>query len=244
MGLAVVSGGGTGIGAATAQMLVGEGHDVVIIGRRPEVLADTAARIGARAGRAEAVRPVVADLSRPDQVARAAAEIGPGTVDVLVNNAGAFRTRGGEDLPDVDAYWRANIDANLMTAVLLTEALLARLARPGGTLVFISSIAAQRGGGGAYSATKAALHGWAYDLAAELGPDGVTVNVVAPGYIENTEFFAGRMTPEGHEYRVARTFVGRAGAPDEIAEAIRYLTGARYVTGQIIGVNGGAVLGR
>jgi len=242
--LAVVSGGGTGIGAAIAKALVDDGHDVVIIGRRAEVLAATAARLGEEAGLSQSVRSVVADLSRPDDVERAAAEIGTGTVDVLVNNAGAFVSRSGAGLSDVDAYWRANVDANLITAVLLTEALLPRLARPGGTLVFVSSIAAQRGGAGAYSATKAALHGWAYDLAAELGPSGVTVNVVSPGYIEGTDFFAGRMTPEGHAARVARTLVGRAGTPDEIADAVRYMIGARYMTGQVVGVNGGAVLGR
>jgi 3-oxoacyl-[acyl-carrier protein] reductase len=244
MGLAVVSGGGTGIGAAIAAGLIDDGHDVVIIGRRPSVLRATAAELNERAGRPQAVRFVAADLSVPDQVDAAVAQLGPQPVDVLVNNAGAFQSRTGDSLSAVDAYWRASIDANLMTAVLLTEALLPRLARPGGTLVFISSIAAQRGGGGAYSATKAALHGWAYDLAVELGPAGVTVNVVAPGYIEGTDFFAGRMTPEGHAARVARTVVGRAGVPSEIADAVRYLTRARYVTGQILGVNGGAVLGR
>lgn len=244
MGLAVVSGGGTGIGAAIASGLVDDGYDVVIIGRRPEVLEATAAGLNERAGRPNAVRCVAADLSVADQVARAVTQIEPETVDVLVNNAGAFHSRTGDSLSEVDAYWRASVDANLMTAVLLTEALLPRLARPGGTLVFISSIAAQRGGGGAYSATKAALHGWAYDLAAELGSAGVTVNVVAPGYVEGTDFFAGRMTPEGHAARVARTMVGRAGVPSEIADAVRYLTRARYVTGQVIGVNGGAVLGR
>jgi 3-oxoacyl-[acyl-carrier protein] reductase len=244
VGLAVVSGGGTGIGAAIAWALVDDGHDVVIIGRRAEVLNTTAAELGERAGRPRAVRPVTADLSRPDEVASAVAEIGAEPVDVLVNNAGAFQSRAGDSLSEVDHYWRASVDANLMTAVLLTEALLPRLARPGGTLLFISSIAAQRGGGGAYSATKAALHGWAYDLATELGPAGVTVNVVSPGYVEGTDFFAGRMTPQGHAARVARTLIGRAGAPEEIAEAVRYLTRARYVTGQVIGVNGGAVLGR
>ena len=244
VGLAVVSGGGTGIGAAIASALVDDGHDVVIVGRRAEVLTATAASLASRAGRAQAVRSVAADLSQPDEVARAVAEIGAEPVEVLVNNAGAFQSRTGDSLSEVDAYWRASVDANLMTAVLLTEALLPQLARPGGTLLFISSIAAQRGGGGAYSATKAALHGWTYDLAMELGPAGITVNVVSPGYIEGTDFFAGRMTPEGHAARVARTMVGRAGAPEEIAEAVRYLTRARYVTGQVIGVNGGAVLGR
>jgi 3-oxoacyl-[acyl-carrier protein] reductase len=244
--LAVVSGGGTGIGAATAAMLVDEGYDVVILGRRAEVLASTTAALRSRASRPDAVRSVVADLTRTDEVERAASEIadtGSG-IDVLVNNAGGFASPQGESLSDVAAYWRANLDINVMTAVLLTEALLPRLTRPGATLVFLSSIAAQRGGGGAYSAAKAALHGWAYDLAAQLGPEAVTVNVVSPGYVTDTEFFAGRMTPEGHQQRLARTLVGRAGEPGEIADAIRYLIRARYTTGQIIGVNGGAVLGR
>jgi len=241
---AVVSGGGTGIGAATAKVLVDDGYDVVIIGRRAEVLEATAATLSERAGRATAVRPVVADLANPDQVRRAVDEIGEGSVDVLVNNAGGFMTAQGTTLSDVDRYWRATLDSNVMTAVLLTEALLARLTRPGASVIFLSSIAAQRGGGGAYSAAKAALHGWAIDLATALGPEGVTVNVVAPGFVEDTEFFDGRMTPEGYASRVARTVVGRAGTPIEIAEAIGFLARARYVTGQILGINGGAVLGR
>lgn len=244
MALAVVSGGGTGIGAAIAQGLLSDGYDVVIVGRRAEALAAAATRLGEQAGRAEAVRAVVADLRRPDEVSRLVGELGDVDIDVLVNNAGAFVSVAGTSLSDVDAQWRATLDANVMTAVLLTEALVGRLTRPGGTLLLISSIAAQRGGGGAYSAAKAALHGWAYDLAMDLGPAGVTVNVISPGYIEGTEFFAGRMTPEGHAARVARTMVGRAGRPEEIADAVRYLIGARYVTGQILGVNGGAVLGR
>ncbi len=244
VGIAVVSGGGTGIGAATAKLLLGDGYDVTIVGRRAEILAATAAEIGAASGRASAVRFLAADLTQPADVARVAAEVGDGTVDVLVNNAGGYRSGGGVELADVASQWRDNFDANVMTAVLLTEALRDRLTRPGGTVVLLSSIAAQRGGGGPYSAAKAALHGWAYDLARELGPDGVTVNVVSPGYVADTEFFGDRMTAEGHADRVAQTMVGRAGTPADIADAIRYLTRARYVTGQIIGVNGGSVLGR
>ena len=75
-------------------------------------------------------------------------------------------------------------------------------------------------------------------------PDGVTVNVVSPGYVAGTEFFGDRMTAQGHDDRVSQTLVGRAGMPDDIADAVRYLIGARYVTGQMIGVNGGSVLGR
>jgi 3-oxoacyl-[acyl-carrier protein] reductase len=106
-------------------------------------------------------------------------------------------------------------------------------------------VAAVRGGG-IYGAAKAALHGWAYALAAKLGPDGVTVNVVAPGYVADTEFFGDRMSPEFHESRVRQTLVGRAGAPDDIAATVSYLASesAGYVTGQIIHVNGGSALGR
>lgn len=243
---AVVSGGGTGIGAATALALAQDGYDVLVTGRRAAVLADTAHRIGSECGRPDAVQPFAADLTQPDEVARLADSLAGRTVDVVVNNAGAFITGDTSTLAGHAAQWRATLDANVLTAVLLTEALRPALRRPGGRVILISSIAAQRGGGGAYSAAKAALHGWAYALAAELGPEQITVNVVSPGYVADTEFFLGRMTPEGHAKRVAATLVGRAGAPADVAAAIRYLAGpeASFVTGQVLGVNGGSVFGR
>ncbi len=244
--LAVVSGGGTGIGAAVARALAADGFDVLVVGRREEVLRAAADRISWDLARPGAVRPVVADLTDPEQVSRVVEAVGDRPVDAVVNNAGGYLGGDGGTLAGVAAQWRANLDANVLTAVLLTEALRPRLRRPGGRVVLVSSIAAQRGGGGPYSAAKAALHGWAYDLAAQLGPEQITVNVVSPGYVADTEFFGDRMTPEGHAKRVAATLVGRAGTPDDIAAAVRYLTGpaAGYVTGQVIGVNGGSVLGR
>jgi 3-oxoacyl-[acyl-carrier protein] reductase len=238
--LAIVSGAGTGIGAATARVLAEDGYAVYIVGRRAAVLDKTAAEIGPM------VTAVVADLTRPDEVAHVVAAIGDRPVDVIVNNAGGYVREGESDLAAVADWWRRMLDANVLSAVLLTEALRDRLRRPGGRVILLSSIAAQRGGGGPYSAAKAALHGWAYSLAAELGPDGVTVNVVAPGYVTDTEFFAGRMTPQGHAHRVAQTLVGRPGEPAEIAAAIRYLASAEagFVTGQIFGINGGSVFGR
>jgi 3-oxoacyl-[acyl-carrier protein] reductase len=243
---AVVSGGGTGIGAAVARGLVEDGFDVLIVGRRAEVLLDTAQRIGAETGRPSAVSAVTADLTEPAQLAGIVEAVGERTVDAVVNNAGGYLGGPTDTLVDVAARWRANLDANVLTAVLLTEALRPALRRPGGRVLLISSIAAQRGGGGAYSAAKAALHGWAYDLAAELGPDQITANVISPGYVAETEFFGDRMTPEGHAKRVAATLIGRAGVPDDIAAAVRYLVSpaAGYVTGQVLGVNGGSVLGR
>ncbi|MGC5028988.1 SDR family NAD(P)-dependent oxidoreductase [Micromonospora sp. DT229] len=244
--LAVVSGGGTGIGAAVARTLVADGCSVLVLGRRAEVLAATADRIGAQTGRPEAVRPVPVDLTDPEQIGRVLEAVGDRPVDVLVNNAGAFHSAQEDTLAGIAAYWRATLDTNVLTAVLLTEALRPMLRRPGGRVILISSIAAQRGGDEAYAAAKAALHGWAYSLAAQLGPEQITVNVVSPGYVAETELFLGRMTPEGHAKRVAATLVGRAGTPDDIAESIRYLASpaAGYVTGQILGVNGGSVLGR
>jgi 3-oxoacyl-[acyl-carrier protein] reductase len=113
-------------------------------------------------------------------------------------------------------------------------------------VIMVSSIAAQRGGGGPYSAAKAALHGLMFDLAAQFGPDGITVNVISPGYVTDSEFFDGRMTEEGHRRRVDANLIKRPGEPSDIAEAVRWLAGpgGTYVTGQIINVNGGSVLGR
>jgi 3-oxoacyl-[acyl-carrier protein] reductase len=238
--LAVVSGGGTGIGRAIAGMLAGEGYDVLIVGRRPDVLADAVTWIGPQAC------AVTADLADPAQLGPVVEAVGDRAVDVLVNNAGAF-IGGDTTTPEaLAARWHASFDSNVLTAVLLTEALHARLRRPGGRIVLMSSIAAQRGGGGPYSAAKAALHGYGLDLATRLGAEGITANVISPGYITDSEFFAGRMTEEGHRQRVAATLVGRAGVPDDIAEAVRWLAGpgGTFVTGQIINVNGGSVLGR
>ena len=238
--LGVVSGGGTGIGRAIAGMLAGEGYDVIIVGRRAEVLADAVKWIGPQAS------AVTADLVDPAQVAAVVDAVAGRPVDVLVNNAGAF-VQGDDSTPQglVD-HWRATLDSNVTTAVLLTESLRPLLRRPGGAVILTSSIAAQRGGGGPYSAAKAALHGYMLDLAVQFGPEGITANVISPGYITDSEFFLGRMTEEGHRKRVDATLVGRAGVPDDIAEAVRWLVGpgGGFVTGQVINVNGGSVLGR
>jgi 3-oxoacyl-[acyl-carrier protein] reductase len=221
-------------------MLAGEGYDVIIAGRRAEVLADAVKWIGPQA------TAVTADVSDPDQVPAVVEAVGDRAVDVLVNNAGAFISGDDATLASLAARWQAVFASNVLTAVLLTEALRPQLRRPGGRIIMTSSIAAQRGGGGPYSAAKAALHGLIFDLATQLGPEGITANVISPGYITDSEFFDGRMTEEGHRSRVASTLVKRPGEPADIAEAVRWLAGpgGTFVTGQIINVNGGTVLGR
>ncbi|GLY00737.1 MULTISPECIES: SDR family oxidoreductase [Actinoplanes] len=238
--LAVVTGGGTGIGRATAGMLAGEGYDVIIVGRRPEVLAAAIEWIGPQA------TAVTADVTDPDQIPAVVDAVAGRPLDVLVNNAGAWLGGDESTLSGVADRWRANLDSNVLSAVLTTTALLPRLRRPGGKIILTSSVAAQRGGGGPYSAAKAALHGYALDLATSLGQEGITANVIAPGYVTDSEFFDGRMTPEGHRSRVDATLVKRAGTPADIAETVRWLVGpgGPFVTGQIINVNGGSVLGR
>ena len=241
----VVTGGGTGMGRAIAASFVRDGDEVVLVGRRAGVVRDAAAELEQHGpGRA---RAVAADCSSAADVERLAEALGDGPLDVLVLAAGGIdRTVDRDSLAGLADAWRADLDMNVLTAVLTVQALRDRLRRPGGRIVLFSSIAALRGGGGSYSAAKAALHGYAFDLAADLGPDGITVNVVAPGFVDGTEFFGGTMSDERRARLVAATLVGRGGETGDVVAAVRYLTsaGAGYVTGQLLQVNGGAFPGR
>ncbi|MFJ3301759.1 SDR family NAD(P)-dependent oxidoreductase [Streptomyces sp. NPDC086549] len=240
----VISGGGTGIGLATAQVFAADGDRVLLLGRRAHVLE--------KAGVPGALT-CAADLRDPADVRRVARFVAEelGTVDVLVHSAGGNGGlepgSGPEDPLDAVAHdWTVNFRLNTLTAVLLTEALKQRLAEPGGRVLFLSSIAAFRGSGsGAYAASKAALHPYAHDLARQLGPRGITVNVVAPGYIEDTDFFGGPIEEARRDGLVAETSTGRAGEPGDVAATLHWLAspGAGHITSQIIQVNGGAERG-
>ncbi|MFD9940265.1 SDR family NAD(P)-dependent oxidoreductase [Nonomuraea sp. NPDC059023] len=235
----VVTGGGTGIGYAIAAAFIALGDRVTITGRREHVLKEAAQRLGAA--------HVAFDAAAPEAVRDAAPRL-PGHVDVLVNNAGGNtnldRQPSGK-LQDVAAAWWANLNANLLSAVLVTTALLPRFAK-GGRIISIGSIAARGTGSGSYGAAKAAVESWTADLAAELGPRGVTANVVSPGLVVDTEFFRGRLTEDGIRARVNNTRNGRPATPADVAETVLFLAspGARHLTGQVVHVNGGAYLGR
>ncbi|MVU83869.1 SDR family oxidoreductase [Nocardia sp. ET3-3] len=242
---AVVSGGGTGIGKAVARRLAADGVSVVIVGRRLSVLESTAKEINAAVG-ADRVSVATADLTVPEQAGALGEEIASGgAVDIVVNNAGGNPKPTPKDLAGLATVYSEVFQLNVVTAVLLTEALLPHIARPGGRIVSVSSIAGLRGSG-PYGAAKAAMHGWSLGLAQQLAPQGITVNVVAPGFVPATEFWTGRLTPQLEADRAAEIPLGRAGTPDDVAAAIAHLASAEagWTTGQILQVNGGAVLGR
>lgn len=250
--IVVVSGGGTGIGLAVARHFAGQGEQVVILGRRAGVLREAAEAIGREHPAAPPVMSLAADLSQADRVEALCREIRFPAVDVLVHAAGGnaiLQAPPGhydDGLAGVARRWTDNFAGNVLSAVLLTEGLCDRLRSPGGRVVLIGSIAAYRGSGaGCYGAAKAALHPYGYDLAASLGPRGITVNIVAPGYIRDTEFFADRLSSERQAALIAETATRRAGLPADIADAVAWLAspGAAHVTAQVIQVNGGAERG-
>lgn len=243
--LVVVSGGGTGIGRAIAHRFASGGDEVVIVGRRAEALAQAAQEIDAAVGR-DAVRSIVGDLRDPHQVAAVAAQVtGPGrAVDVVVNNAGGnFAVAQPADLVDLRESWQLNLDGNILPSVLLSHALLPAISRQGGTIITISSVAASRGPA-SYGGAKAALHLWSTHLAGELAEAGITVNVVAPGYVTGTEFYGTRMNPQFHTSRARQAPMGRGAEPAEVADLVWYLAtrSARFITGQVIGIDGGALI--
>jgi 3-oxoacyl-[acyl-carrier protein] reductase len=237
----VVTGGGTGIGLAVSTRFAEDGHRVTIVGRRREVL--RAASEDLR-GRGLEVTPVVCDLADPDDVEAVLPRL-PRRIDVLVNNAGSRELATGSGPHGVLARWRGDFERNVLTAVLLTESVRDRLTPDGGRVVTVTSVAALRGGG-SYGASKAALHAWNHSLAGQLGPQGVTCNIVAPGTVAGTEFFGSRLNEAELTRRAGRTLVGRVGRPADVAAAVLFLASpeAGFITGEILQCNGGELLGR
>jgi 3-oxoacyl-[acyl-carrier protein] reductase len=246
----IVTGGGTGIGRAIAEVFIREGDHVIMLGRRPHVLEQTVRDL-----RRQVLGATLSwrrcDVSAPEDVEGlvqwlTASEAWP--LDVLVNNAGGLDgvTANGSSLSELAAGAQRLLSNNLVGTYLLCHALSPHLRRPGGRIINISSIAAIRGGGDMYSAAKAGVLGLTYALARDLAGAGITVNAVAPGLVLDTEFFGDQMTEERLQRTVSQIPVGRPGRPGDIAAAVRYLAGeeASYVTGEVHHVNGGWVFGR
>jgi 3-oxoacyl-[acyl-carrier protein] reductase len=223
-----------------------ENAQVAIIGRDPEKLRATAAALEPHTTWYQA------DVSQRKQVETTVADIVErwGHIDVLVNAAGFVGSSVTANMPlaEAEQAWDTVIDTNLKGSLLMTVAVAPHMTRPGGRIIYISSIAAftggSRAGSTAYAAAKSGLHGLTYGFARELSEQGITVNTVAPGFVADTGF-TGAWSTERINGIVAQTPVGRAGRVGDIAAAVRYLASpeASFVTGEVLNVNGGWLFG-
>lgn len=241
--VAVVTGGASGIGRATVLKLSSEGYDTAIVYNRSEAeayaLASGLLSLGARAA---AFRCDVSDSQAVNITVKDIADT-LGAPDVLINNAGISQQKLFTDITDDD--WSAMIGTNLTGAFNMCRAVVPYMIhKKSGSIVNISSMWGQTGGSCEvhYSAAKAGVIGLTKALAKELSLSGIRVNCIAPGVI-GTKMMSS-FSKADIDALCEEIPVGRMGTPEEIAEAAVFLASdkASYITGQVLGVNGGAVI--
>ena len=238
--VALVTGAANGIGAATALALAREGARILAVDRPTEepALQALAAKLG------QGVTPVLADLADAGaaEVLARAAESASG-VDLVVNNAGITRDKTMAKMSP--EQWRDVISVNL-GALGMIQAAVSPFLRDEGRVVCLSSVAGIAGNVGqtAYAASKAGVLGWVQATAAELAPRGITVNAVAPGFIETR--MVATMPLFVREAARRLSALGQGGQPEDVAEAITFLVtpGAHGLTGRHLRVCGGALIGQ
>ncbi len=236
---ALVTGATGGIGEAIARTLHGLGATVVLSGRRVGVLDELAKELGDRAY----VSPC--DLADPDSVAdlvKQAEELSGG-IDILVNNAGL--TRDNLAMRMKDEEWQDVLDVNLTASFRLIRSVLrGMMKRRGGRVVNITSIVGATGNPGQanYAASKAGLVGMSKALAAEVASRGITINCVAPGFIDTAMTQA--LDESQREKLQGQIPAGRLGVVDDVAACVAFLASdeAGYITGQTLHVNGGMAM--
>jgi 3-oxoacyl-[acyl-carrier protein] reductase len=237
--VALVTGAGRGIGEATARVLAAEGAHVICVDRPED---DAALSLVARDVGGSLL---LADVSADDTPGRIAAHVleKHGGVDIVVHNAGVTRDRTLARMPE--RLWDQAVDINLTAVLKINEKLLQGALRDMGRIVSLSSIAGIAGNTGQtnYSASKAGLIGMTRKLSHELGPRGITVNAVAPGFIETRMTAAVPTVVREVGRRLAA--LAQGGQPEDVARTIAFLSqpGSAGVTGQVLRVCGGAFLG-
>jgi len=237
--IALITGGTSGIGRATANKLAQLGIHVIVVGRNAERGEKTVAEIRAAGGRAEFISSDLQDASSAREVARRAVELGGGHVDILINNAGIYPF--GPTHEATEEMFERVYALNVKAPYFLVAELAPLMAKKGkGAIVNLSTMVADYGAPGMslYGSSKAAINLLTKVWAAEYGPSGVRVNAVSPGptRTEGTEAMG-----EGLEKLAAEAPAGRPAAPDEIAEAIVFLATDRasFIHGAKLAVDGG-----
>lgn len=244
--VALVTGSSRGIGAAVATLFADEGAKVVVHGRDTAAMSAVTARIQQAGGRAMQVTGDVTKLTDIEAM-RGQIELELGPVDLLVANAGGNPARPGPVEQITEQDWRAAVDGNLTATFLTIKCFLPGMKeRKAGSIITISSAAARRPHPGSpvpYAAAKAGIQILTQDLAAQVGPDGIRVNCIAPETIltERNE----RQIPEAQQQVLAGLHpLRRLGTPEDVAHAAVYLASAdaAWITGIILDVAGGAVM--
>jgi len=237
--VALVTGGGRGIGLACVQRLLAAGFRVAVVDVNARALAEARTALAGEGGRVHFAAASVADRAA---MADLAAEVAArwGGIDTLVNNAGV--NRPGGLLNQADADWDAVLEVNLKGPFVCSAVCVPYMRDRGGAIVHIGSIgAAGMGASPAYAASKAGLIGLTRQMARELGPADITVNVVAPG-VTRTGWVERNLGEERIRAAGESVPLRRVTTPEEIAGAVAFLCGpdARQITGQVLSVSGGA----
>lgn len=242
--VAIVTGGGSGIGRATAELLAEEGAKVVVADIDPKSGKETVSAIVEKGNRAHFVQ---ADISREVDAKNISNEAVRtyGAIDILVNNAATFVLKGFEATVD---EWQHSLGVNVVGTAMVTKYAVEHMKRKGGAIVILGSISSflAQPDFFAYSATKAAMVQLCRNMAMDLGPYKIRVNAVCPGSIITAASYrhmekVGMTLEEFDAQEGAKTFVGRAGKPREVANAILFLASdeASYITGSHLMVDGG-----
>ena len=237
---ALVTGASGGIGGAIAKALHGQGAKVVLSGTRAEALEAVKAGLG---GNAFIATANLSDIASVEALTKAAEDAAGSGIDILVNNAGI--TKDNLFMRMKDDEWDQVIAVNLTAAFRLSRAVLrGMMKRRWGRIIQITSIVGATGnpGQGNYAAAKAGLVGMSKSLASEVASRNITVNAVAPGFIQTA--MTDVLTDAQKEMISGRIPAGRMGMPAEIAAAVTYLASeeAAYVTGETIHINGGMAM--